>query len=364
MATQRRRAAGRLPDAGADAGRGRPGQVQDRPRPARQAGRGRLRGRRHRGRRADRQDGHQQARPGRGRSGGPLSPMPENLSSERTLDDWSVAKLDLTPTCPDRLHRPARRDRGDADGDVPGASARDPVRELRRLPARRVAVDLESIQDKIVFRGRGGYCYEQAQLFGAVLERLGFTVDRMLARVGPDGGPARRAHPPHAPGPVGHRRLAGRPGLRLVPARPAVDGPVPLRRPAGGRRLDLRDHPGRGERQRGLEAARVPGGRVGHPAPLGPGADPPDQRGPVQPLHVHPPGFVVRLAADPDPPRPRRDPVDPRPVLLDRPPRPRQGAPRPDRRRIRRRPHRRVRPEAHHRRASHPGSRPRSAPSE
>jgi N-hydroxyarylamine O-acetyltransferase len=58
-----------------------------------------------------------------------------------------------------------------------------------------VAVDLESVQDKIVYRGRGGYCYEQAQLFGAVLERLGFTVDRMLARVGPDGGPARaRTH--------------------------------------------------------------------------------------------------------------------------------------------------------------------------
>ena len=58
-----------------------------------------------------------------------------------------------------------------------------------------MAVDLESIQEKIVFRGRGGYCYEQAQLFGAVLERLGFTVERMLARVGPDGGPARgRTH--------------------------------------------------------------------------------------------------------------------------------------------------------------------------
>ncbi len=58
-----------------------------------------------------------------------------------------------------------------------------------------VSVDLESIQEKIVFRGRGGYCYEQAQLFGAALERLGFAVDRLLARVGPDGGPARpRTH--------------------------------------------------------------------------------------------------------------------------------------------------------------------------
>ena len=58
-----------------------------------------------------------------------------------------------------------------------------------------VDVSLEAIQDKIVFRGRGGYCYEQAQLFGAVLERLGFGVERLLARVGPDGGAARpRTH--------------------------------------------------------------------------------------------------------------------------------------------------------------------------
>ena len=59
----------------------------------------------------------------------------------------------------------------------------------------RVSVDLIDIQEKIVFRGRGGYCHEQAQLFGAVLERLGFGVDRRLARVGPDGGAAKpRTH--------------------------------------------------------------------------------------------------------------------------------------------------------------------------
>jgi N-hydroxyarylamine O-acetyltransferase len=58
-----------------------------------------------------------------------------------------------------------------------------------------VDVSLEAIQDKIVYRGRGGYCYEQAQLFGAVLERLGFGVERLLARVGPDGPAARpRTH--------------------------------------------------------------------------------------------------------------------------------------------------------------------------
>lgn len=60
---------------------------------------------------------------------------------------------------------------------------------------RGVDVDLDSIQAKLVAGRRGGYCYEQGQLFGAALERLGFDVDRLLARVGPDGEPMRpRTH--------------------------------------------------------------------------------------------------------------------------------------------------------------------------
>jgi N-hydroxyarylamine O-acetyltransferase len=58
-----------------------------------------------------------------------------------------------------------------------------------------VDVSLAAIQDKMVYRGRGGYCYEHAQLFGAVLDRLGFGVERLLARVGPEGPAARpRTH--------------------------------------------------------------------------------------------------------------------------------------------------------------------------
>ncbi len=111
-------------------------------------------------------------------------------------DDWSVGDLDLGaylrridysgPTQPSeatltalyRAHLAAIR-----------------FENLDVLLHGRVSVALGDIQDKIVFRGRGGYCYEQAQLFGAVLERLGFGVERLLARVGPDGGPARpRTH--------------------------------------------------------------------------------------------------------------------------------------------------------------------------
>ncbi len=45
-------------------------------------------------------------------------------------------------------------------------------------------LDLDDLQDKLVRRRRGGYCYEHSLLFGAVLERLGFTVTRLAARVG------------------------------------------------------------------------------------------------------------------------------------------------------------------------------------
>jgi N-hydroxyarylamine O-acetyltransferase len=111
-------------------------------------------------------------------------------------DEWSIGKLDVDAYLR-RINYLGPTEPSDATLD---AIYRSHLREIRFenfdvFLKGSVSVDLESIQDKIVYRGRGGYCYEQAQLFAAVLERLGFTVDRMLARVGPDGGPARaRTH--------------------------------------------------------------------------------------------------------------------------------------------------------------------------
>ncbi|MFJ8663605.1 arylamine N-acetyltransferase [Streptomyces sp. NPDC093795] len=45
-----------------------------------------------------------------------------------------------------------------------------------------VSLDLKSLQDKLVERRRGGYCYEQNSLFAAVLERIGFVVAGRGAR--------------------------------------------------------------------------------------------------------------------------------------------------------------------------------------
>lgn len=112
-------------------------------------------------------------------------------------DDWSVGQLDLDAylarigyTGPasepsqallEALHR--------------AHLATIPFENLDIMLGRGVKVDLGSIQDKLVRARRGGYCYEHGQLFGAALQRLGFSVDRLLARVGPDGEPMRpRTH--------------------------------------------------------------------------------------------------------------------------------------------------------------------------
>lgn len=51
---------------------------------------------------------------------------------------------------------------------------------LMRWPVR---LDIESLQEKLVRDGRGGYCYEQNLLFCHVLKALGFQVTGLAARV-------------------------------------------------------------------------------------------------------------------------------------------------------------------------------------
>ncbi|MGI5470070.1 arylamine N-acetyltransferase family protein [Streptomyces sp. CA-132043] len=51
------------------------------------------------------------------------------------------------------------------------------------LLGRPVALDVPSLQDKLVSGGRGGYCYEHNLLYAAALERLGFAVSGLGARI-------------------------------------------------------------------------------------------------------------------------------------------------------------------------------------
>jgi N-hydroxyarylamine O-acetyltransferase len=102
-------------------------------------------------------------------------------------DEWNIDQLDLSaylrrigyasdtsPTAETlvRLHR--------------AHLAAIPFENVDIVLGRGVDVELDSVQAKLVRRRGGGYCYEHALLFGAALERLGYAVDRLLARVGGD----------------------------------------------------------------------------------------------------------------------------------------------------------------------------------
>src|ERR1700693_5745426 len=58
-----------------------------------------------------------------------------------------------------------------------------PFENLDPLLGRPVALDLASLQAKLVGGRRGGYCYELNTLLAAALEALGFLVVRLGARV-------------------------------------------------------------------------------------------------------------------------------------------------------------------------------------
>lgn len=59
------------------------------------------------------------------------------------------------------------------------------------------ALDLASLEAKLVRGHRGGYCFEQNALFAGVLEQLGFRVTRLLARVRLGIAPGRRVPRTH-----------------------------------------------------------------------------------------------------------------------------------------------------------------------
>ena len=113
-----------------------------------------------------------------------------------TSGEWEIDAVDLDAY----LARIAQRRR------PPSAEAlRDLMRaHVRAIPFENVdvvlrqhqGISLDVVSAKLVGRRRGGYCYEQSGLFAAVLERLGYTVRRLSARV-----------QPRRPGPYTHMTL-------------------------------------------------------------------------------------------------------------------------------------------------------------
>ncbi|MEV4433146.1 arylamine N-acetyltransferase [Streptomyces sp. NPDC049585] len=58
-----------------------------------------------------------------------------------------------------------------------------PFENVHAVLGRPLPLDLASLQERIVRRRRGGYCFEHVLLLAAALERLGFEVDGISGRV-------------------------------------------------------------------------------------------------------------------------------------------------------------------------------------
>ena len=58
-----------------------------------------------------------------------------------------------------------------------------PFENLSPFLGEPVRLDVASLQDKLIARGRGGWCFEQNLLFSHALERIGFEVTWLAARV-------------------------------------------------------------------------------------------------------------------------------------------------------------------------------------
>lgn len=94
--------------------------------------------------------------------------MPVNLDAYFRRIDWSGSREPTLETLAGLIH---------------AHTAKIPFENLDVLLRDEVLLDIDSLQDKMVGARRGGYCFEHATLFAAVLEALDFRVTRHAARV-------------------------------------------------------------------------------------------------------------------------------------------------------------------------------------
>lgn len=82
-------------------------------------------------------------------------------------------------------------------GIIAGHATSIPFENLDVLLGRPIPLEPEALVDKLVHRGRGGYCFEHNLLLRAVLEKLGFAVAGLAGRVlwgRPEGEAGPRTH--------------------------------------------------------------------------------------------------------------------------------------------------------------------------
>lgn len=111
------------------------------------------------------------------------------MSGEQSWEQsgiWSGDRLDLDGYLA-RVGYPAGRDRLPSEENLHVLHRAHvlslPFENVEPVLGRPVPLEVEDVQDKLVRRGRGGYCYEHVVLFAAALERFGFRVTGLAGRV-------------------------------------------------------------------------------------------------------------------------------------------------------------------------------------
>jgi N-hydroxyarylamine O-acetyltransferase len=100
-------------------------------------------------------------------------------------DEWDVAAVDVDAYLR-RIDHPRVPPSADALRSLHLAHVRAiPFENVDVVLGTHRGLGLDVISDRLVHRYRGGYCFEHALQFAAVLERLGFAVQRRMARVQP-----------------------------------------------------------------------------------------------------------------------------------------------------------------------------------
>lgn len=113
-------------------------------------------------------------------SHGPIRRVPDWQLEQLDLDAYLArtgydGRLDISTTTLEQLY--------DAHQNA------IPFENVTALLSEGVPLGLDALQTKMVRRRRGGYCHEHVLLFAAVVERLGFPVARLAARVQPRAAP-------------------------------------------------------------------------------------------------------------------------------------------------------------------------------
>ncbi|MEU5257399.1 arylamine N-acetyltransferase [Amycolatopsis sp. NPDC021455] len=138
-----------------------------------------------------------------------------------TPGEWEIDAVDLDGYLA-RIGQQRRPPSAEALRDLMRAHVRTiPFENVDVVLEQHQGISLDVVGAKLVGRQRGGYCYEHNGLFAAVLERLGYTVHRLAARV-----------QPRRPGPYTHMTLVvdvdGRQFLADVGYGAGILDPMPL----------------------------------------------------------------------------------------------------------------------------------------